>query len=193
MVVVTVQYRFGPFGYLDFSSYSTDERTFDSNVGIRDHLAALEWVQRNIAAFGGDPGNVTIFGESAGGSAVLALLASPASKGAVPRGDRPESRAGAGRRSLRRTPLRRCVPANPGKPRVPGGRTRRGADHPERARQLLTKASAADLHKAGARLLFTPSTPTSFRPYPTARLSAMTSCRRRHWRRRRRANCCRCR
>ena len=81
VVVVTVQYRFGPFGYLDFSSYSTDERTFDSNVGIRDHLAALEWVQRNIAAFGGDPGNVTIFGESAGGSAVLALLASPARRG----------------------------------------------------------------------------------------------------------------
>ncbi|WP_415043593.1 carboxylesterase/lipase family protein [Gordonia sp. (in: high G+C Gram-positive bacteria)] len=81
VIVVTVQYRFGPFGYLDFSQYASDERPIDDNLGLRDQVAALEWVQRNIAAFGGDPDNVTVFGESAGGSSVTALLATPAAEG----------------------------------------------------------------------------------------------------------------
>ncbi|MFM9378452.1 carboxylesterase/lipase family protein [Gordonia sp. VNK21] len=81
VIVVTVNYRFGPFGFLDLSGYSTAERTFDSNAGLKDMIAGLEWVQRNIAAFGGDPDRVTVFGESAGGSAVLALLSTPAAEG----------------------------------------------------------------------------------------------------------------
>ncbi|MEZ5210379.1 MULTISPECIES: carboxylesterase/lipase family protein [unclassified Gordonia (in: high G+C Gram-positive bacteria)] len=81
VIVVTVNYRFGPFGFLDLSEYSTPERRFDSNCGLRDMVAALEWVQRNIAAFGGDPDRVTVFGESAGGAAVLTLLSTPAAEG----------------------------------------------------------------------------------------------------------------
>jgi len=80
-VVVTLNYRLGAFGYADFSQFATPSRPFDSNLGLRDQVAALEWVRRNIAAFGGDPGNVTIFGESAGAHAVLSLLATPAAHG----------------------------------------------------------------------------------------------------------------
>jgi para-nitrobenzyl esterase len=81
VIVVTVNYRFGPFGFLDLSEYSTPERPFDVNCGLRDMVAGLEWVQRNIAQFGGDPERVTVFGESAGGSAVMTLLSMPAAEG----------------------------------------------------------------------------------------------------------------
>lgn len=73
-VVVSINYRLGAFGYLG-----------TRNLGLLDQIAALEWVQRHVGAFGGDPGNVTIFGESAGGSAVVSLLAAPATKGLVHR------------------------------------------------------------------------------------------------------------
>ncbi|MBF6330535.1 carboxylesterase/lipase family protein [Nocardia transvalensis] len=86
VVVVSMNYRLGAFGYIDFSEFSTPTRPFDSNLGLRDQVAALEWVQRNIAAFGGDPGNVTIFGESAGAHAVVSLLATPAAAGLFHRG-----------------------------------------------------------------------------------------------------------
>ncbi|WP_024802167.1 carboxylesterase/lipase family protein [Nocardia sp. BMG51109] len=86
VIVVSMNYRLGAFGYVDFSEFSTAARTFDSNLGLRDQVAALEWVQRNIAAFGGDPGNVTIFGESAGGHAVVSLFATPAAAGLFHRG-----------------------------------------------------------------------------------------------------------
>ncbi|WP_431957374.1 carboxylesterase/lipase family protein [Nocardia lijiangensis] len=85
-VVVSLNYRLGAFGYVDFSGFGTPQRPFDSNLGLRDQVAALEWVRRNIAAFGGDPDNVTIFGESAGAHAVLALLATPAARGLFHRG-----------------------------------------------------------------------------------------------------------
>ena len=81
VIVVTVNYRVGPLGFLDLSDYSTPERPFDTNCGLRDMVAALQWVQRNIAAFGGDPDRVTVFGESAGGAAVLTLLSTPAAEG----------------------------------------------------------------------------------------------------------------
>ncbi|MFC9964089.1 carboxylesterase/lipase family protein [Nocardia ignorata] len=81
VIVVSVNYRLGGLGYVDFSEFSTPERPFDANLGLRDQVAALEWVQRNIAAFGGDPGNVTIFGESAGAHAVVSLMATPAARG----------------------------------------------------------------------------------------------------------------
>lgn len=81
VVYVSLNYRLGALGYLDFSQFSTQKRHFDSNLGLRDQIAALEWVQRNIAAFGGDPDNVTIFGESAGGNSVVSLLCTPAAEG----------------------------------------------------------------------------------------------------------------
>lgn len=81
VVVVSLNYRLGAFGYVDFSEFSTSARPFDSNLGLRDQVAALQWVQRNIAAFGGDPNNVTVFGESAGANAVVSLLATPAATG----------------------------------------------------------------------------------------------------------------
>lgn len=81
VVYVSFNYRLGALGYLDFSRYSTVERSFDSNLGLRDQLALLRWVRQNIAAFGGDPDNVTVFGASAGGNAVTTLMAVPSAKG----------------------------------------------------------------------------------------------------------------
>lgn len=80
VVVVSLNYRVGVFGFLDLSDLAGGNR-FDSNVGLRDVLAALRWVRDNIAAFGGDPSRVTIFGESAGAGIVTALLAIPAAEG----------------------------------------------------------------------------------------------------------------
>ena len=77
VVVVTVNYRLGHFGFLDLSSLGEEFAGSASN-GIRDQILALAWVCDHIADYGGDPGNVTIFGESAGGHSVLALLAAPA-------------------------------------------------------------------------------------------------------------------
>ena len=71
VVVVSVTYRLGIFGYLG------DRRGRPANLGLLDQVAALRWVQRNIAAFGGDPSQVTAFGESAGGDAVAHLMAVP--------------------------------------------------------------------------------------------------------------------
>jgi para-nitrobenzyl esterase len=81
VVVVTVNYRLGAFGFLDLSSFSTRRRRFDSNLGLRDVLHALHWVRDNIAAFGGDPDRVTVFGESAGAGIITTLLTSPAAAG----------------------------------------------------------------------------------------------------------------
>lgn len=80
-VYVSVNYRLGPLGCLDLSSLSNKDTTFDDNLFLRDLVMALGWVRENIAVFGGDPDNVTIFGESAGAHAVATLLAVPAAKG----------------------------------------------------------------------------------------------------------------
>ncbi len=80
-VYVNFNYRLGPLGYLDLSRYSTPQRPIESNLGLRDQVAALEWVQENIGAFGGDPDRVTVFGESAGGNAVTTLMATPSARG----------------------------------------------------------------------------------------------------------------
>jgi para-nitrobenzyl esterase len=74
VVFVSLNYRLGLLGYLDFSVIGGPEYTDSANNGLLDQLMALQWVQDNIAAFGGDPQNVTIFGESAGGGSVTALL-----------------------------------------------------------------------------------------------------------------------
>jgi para-nitrobenzyl esterase len=81
VVVVTVNYRLGALGFLDLSSFSSPRRRFDSNIGLHDVLSALHWVRDNIAAFGGDPDRVTLFGESAGGGIVTTLLTAPGAKG----------------------------------------------------------------------------------------------------------------
>ncbi|SPM31092.1 carboxylesterase/lipase family protein [Mycobacterium terramassiliense] len=81
VVVVTVNYRLGALGFLDLSCLNTARRRFDSNIGLHDVLAALHWVRDNIAAFGGDPQRVTLFGESAGAGIVTTLLATPAAEG----------------------------------------------------------------------------------------------------------------
>jgi para-nitrobenzyl esterase len=80
-VYVSVNYRLGALGCLDLSSLSTPEHPIDSNLFLRDLVMALQWVRTNIGEFGGDPENVTIFGESAGAQAVITLLATPAAKG----------------------------------------------------------------------------------------------------------------
>jgi para-nitrobenzyl esterase len=81
-VVVTINYRLGIFGFLAHPELTKESDVKSSgNYGLLDMVAALEWVKKNIAAFGGDPGRVTIFGESAGSSAVNFLMASPLAKG----------------------------------------------------------------------------------------------------------------
>ena len=77
-IVVTVNYRLGPLGFLHLAPLGEG---FESNVGLLDQAAALKWVKEHIGAFGGDPGRVTVMGESAGSMSIAALLAMPAAKG----------------------------------------------------------------------------------------------------------------
>ncbi|TAP41168.1 carboxylesterase family protein [Arthrobacter sp. S39] len=81
VVVVAVNYRLGAFGFLHLPELLGPEYADSSNVALLDLLEALRWVSRNIGAFGGDPGNVTVFGESAGAAAIGTLLGMPASEG----------------------------------------------------------------------------------------------------------------
>jgi para-nitrobenzyl esterase len=81
-VVVTLNYRLGSLGFFAHPDLSAEAQHRSSgNYGLLDAIGALHWVQRNIAAFGGDPGNVTVFGESAGANLTGALVASPLAKG----------------------------------------------------------------------------------------------------------------
>jgi para-nitrobenzyl esterase len=83
VIVVSINYRLGPFGWFTHPSIQDLQLDLDktSNFGTLDIIAALEWVQSNISLFGGDPNNVTIFGESAGGHNVLSLLVAKQAKG----------------------------------------------------------------------------------------------------------------
>ncbi|MDP7725907.1 carboxylesterase/lipase family protein [Mycobacterium sp. TY814] len=139
IVLVTINYRLGGLGFVDFSQYAKE---FQSNLGLRDQVAALGWVRRNIAAFGGDPDNVTLWGQSAGASAVLAHLTMPASRGlfhrAIAQSPVPDAV---------RTPqqaadtARRCVAAL-------------GAD-PDGAAQVLRTAPAPAITQAAIRVMLT--------------------------------------
>jgi para-nitrobenzyl esterase len=80
VIVVSLNHRLNALGFLDLSRYG-DQYAGSGNVGMLDIVAALEWIRDNIAAFGGDPNTVTIFGQSGGGGKVSALMAMPAAQG----------------------------------------------------------------------------------------------------------------
>merc|ERR1712232_101822 len=82
VVLVAMNYRLNAFGWLTLPELDTvDPRGVSSNRGLLDIQEALRWIQRNAAAFGGDPRRVTLLGQSSGGTAILGLLASSASRG----------------------------------------------------------------------------------------------------------------
>jgi para-nitrobenzyl esterase len=98
VVVVTINYRLGRFGSFAHPLLTKEAAgAATANYGMMDMIASLEWVKRNISAFGGDPGNVTIFGESAGGMAVQRLMTSPAARGLF---HKAAVQSGAGRENL---------------------------------------------------------------------------------------------
>jgi para-nitrobenzyl esterase len=81
VVVVTINYRLGAFGWLYLDDVGGSEYAGSGNLGILDQIAALEWVNENIAVFGGDADNITVFGESAGSMSVCTLLGTPSAQG----------------------------------------------------------------------------------------------------------------
>lgn len=85
VVVVSVNHRLNVMGHLDLSAYG-EKYKYSANVGIQDIIDSLKWIKENITGFGGDPGNVTVFGESGGGAKVLALMTSPYAKGLFHKG-----------------------------------------------------------------------------------------------------------
>lgn len=85
IVVVSIQYRLGAFGCVDFASLSGAKGKFDTNCGTWDQVAAVNWVIENIADFGGDPECITLLGESAGACSVLTLMTTPYLKGKIKR------------------------------------------------------------------------------------------------------------
>jgi para-nitrobenzyl esterase len=86
VVLVTINYRLGVFGFLATSDLAKEANGTAGNYALLDMVAALQWVKANIKKFGGDPGNVTIFGESAGSFAVSTLMASPMAQGLFQKG-----------------------------------------------------------------------------------------------------------
>ena len=80
VVVVSVNHRLNVLGFLDLSAYGEEYRD-SGNLGVLDIVAALQWIRQNIAQFGGDPDNVTLFGQSGGGAKILTLTAMPAAQG----------------------------------------------------------------------------------------------------------------
>ena len=80
VVVVSVNHRLNVMGFLDLSTFG-EKYKYSANVGMMDIVDSLEWIQKNIESFGGDPENVTVFGESGGGAKILALLTTPYAKG----------------------------------------------------------------------------------------------------------------
>ncbi|WP_338664227.1 carboxylesterase family protein [Pararoseomonas sp. SCSIO 73927] len=83
VVVVTVNYRLGALGFLAHPELKDPETGASANWGVQDQVAALRWVRANIEAFGGDPENVTLFGQSAGGTSVANIVVNPANRGLV--------------------------------------------------------------------------------------------------------------
>lgn len=134
VVCVSINYRLGAFGFLD----TGDEHT---NVGLRDQIAALTWVQENIAAFGGDPSRVTVMGESAGAMSVGALLGSPLAEGLF---QQAILQSGAGHHALTRATAQKVTAALAAKLGVEATREALGALPPE-AVVAASKAVSVDL------------------------------------------------
>jgi len=86
LVVVSLQYRLGAFGFLSHPALTAEGQGASGNYALMDLIAGLQWIQANIAAFGGDPANVTLFGHSAGGQDVGLLMLSPKARGLFARG-----------------------------------------------------------------------------------------------------------
>lgn len=86
VVFVSINHRLGPIGFTDLSGVGGDKYASSGNVGMLDIVASLEWVRDNIASFGGDPGNVTIMGQSGGGAKVTGVMAMPAAQSLVHKG-----------------------------------------------------------------------------------------------------------
>ena len=107
VVIVTVNYRLGAFGFLHLDDIFGAGLEGSGNLGLLDQVAALEWVRDNIAAFGGNPDDVTVFGESAGGMSIGALLGMPRARGPLPPGDPAVGLAGV-RRAGRRVDVGRA-------------------------------------------------------------------------------------
>lgn len=80
IIVVNIQYRLGMLGFGYLNGHITEDKA-QSNLGLRDQITALNWIKSNIASFGGDPENVTLFGESAGAFCIVSLIASPMAQG----------------------------------------------------------------------------------------------------------------
>lgn len=81
VVIVTLQYRLGALGFLELRQVGGDKFSASGNLGILDQIAALQWVKKNIVAFGGDPANVTLFGESVGATSAAILMTIPSARG----------------------------------------------------------------------------------------------------------------
>ena len=86
VVFCSINNRLGPIGFSDLSAVGGEKYAASGIVGALDLVAALEWVRDNIANFGGDPGNVTIMGQSGGGAKVTTLTAMPSAKGLITQG-----------------------------------------------------------------------------------------------------------
>lgn len=143
MVVVTLNYRLGRLGFFDHPALAAERPAGEpaGNYGLMDVVAALKWVRANIAAFGGDPENVTVFGESAGGAMVTRLMIAPPARGLF---DRAVVQSGLGREL--QTPLDRKGPRG-----SPSARER--GEVWAHAAGLRT---AADLRAAPAEMFLTP-------------------------------------
>jgi len=81
VVIVTLNYRLGAFGFINLNEITGGRIPATGNEGLLDQIAALDWVRNNIESFGGDPGNITVFGESAGGMSIGDLMSMPAARG----------------------------------------------------------------------------------------------------------------
>ena len=109
VVFCSINHRLGPLGYCNLAGVGGEKFAASGNVGMLDIVLALEWVRDNIASFGGDPGNVTIMGQSGGGAKVCTLDRDAVGEGPLPQGGRGErrlaedGREGRRRRSWERT------------------------------------------------------------------------------------------
>ncbi|ONH24533.1 carboxylesterase/lipase family protein [Pseudofrankia asymbiotica] len=161
-VVITINYRLGPWGHLDLTPDGRGEPGA-GNLALLDQIAALRWVRDTVAAFGGDPGRVTVFGESAGAMHIGALLAAPAARGLF---HRAVLQSGAAQHA-------RGLPAA----QAAG---RRFVDHLGRP---PAEASTAELVRAGEALLasssdpFLPTVDGAVLPEPPTRAIAAGACR----------------